>query len=693
MSFWKRRERRDNHYDGRFERKGRRLSPIKRIGNAIASVFKGRGRNYSTPADYYDDYSPPSTYDSSRRGLENEWWADEDWENEEKKRRKKKERRKRKIGKMLEFALTLALLGGAAVYTAPRVGGWVKKYRSPQQNKPYLPIPEPKGRRFKPGKQPTPNLGSKKPNRPIAHSTHPTETATPQTKETFSQKNFVALLIPGSGKLMIDPETHIPVKFVTLSGKETKIDPKNFLKAKEEARLTGVPISFLFQAVPTNMASNEKHDSSPHPVYERLPKNFLTAKQLEKKYHTRIIQADQIGIKLAISNRAFLPDGPLAPQAEHPEYQTTVVLVPGPILDQSFLKDPKYDSIRRLIRKNDAGFDFSNPIQLKEQLNKIYSDQISETEQQIEQLKEKESDQAELLGYELDSLLEEQRLLNNKTTPDQQIVGLAMREAGREGNLSKAVGLWVFERSSKKITVFVCVKPLSNKNLKDMMTLRVSGNGQISAGTSIISLVNQSSYRPLDESQSQMNPDLFARNPDASPENARSYPIGAQTIGFAIEHEVSHNELIIKQMEPIYENGQIVGWKIRETPYFYGNSEYDTDMRAYERMKNAYEKWIKTGDNSGFIFAFTLPDGPDKGKWILTKHTPQPQELTQRPTEYVKISTPKSRSSATTATTHLPNSSLSKQRKLATTQMQARLNSNKGRQNRRAKKPIKRRYG
>ena len=101
-------------------------------------------------------------------------------------------------------------------------------------------------------------------------------------------------------------------------------------------------------------------------------------------------------------------------------------------------------------------------------------------------------------------------------------------------------------------------------------------------------------------SQTHPNPDDFQMNPNASSNDPKSYPYGAQTPGQSLRHEAEHNVL---EAQGIF-------------------NEYHTDMRAMEGIRDAWERWEKSGftDNSGYYFVFSLPP-EEGGGYILTKKT------------------------------------------------------------------------
>lgn len=90
---------------------------------------------------------------------------------------------------------------------------------------------------------------------------------------------------------------------------------------------------------------------------------------------------------------------------------------------------------------------------------------------------------------------------------------------------------------------------------------------------------------------------------DASPDKPESYPYGAQTAGLTLRHESAHDEFIAQK----FMKG--------EAPHY---SEYDTDMKAMETIRNAWERWERSEftDNSGYYFIFSLPEGG----YILTEN-------------------------------------------------------------------------
>ncbi|MDO8599828.1 MAG: hypothetical protein Q7R44_00240, partial [bacterium] len=109
----------------------------------------------------------------------------------------------------------------------------------------------------------------------------------------------------------------------------------------------------------------------------------------------------------------------------------------------------------------------------------------------------------------------------------------------------------------------------------------------------------------LNSDQTYPDPSSFKLNPNASPKGPDFYPYGAQTLGFALRHEISHDILMAQQ------------WNNSGTM---DTNEYDTDMKAMESLKQAWERWVNSGykDNSGYPFILRLPDGT----YILTRKKP-----------------------------------------------------------------------
>jgi len=424
---------------------------------------------------------------------------------------------------------------------------------------------------------------------PFSGSSHKAEPIPPSVP-LKQQENAARQLMAGNVRVEVDREG-LPVEYILSDGKRVSFDREEVKKLREKAILSQEPeiITMLPVEGANSKSSESQYKPSPeHPKVTELPEDVLSEEELGKR-GVKIIQADNTS--LFIRDGAFVEGSPLA-DFNNTGRKLTIVLLNN---NSAVVDDPKYrESIEAII-----------PYKVLT-LENYRAYQIFTREK--------------ILGWEREDIKEGKKraLLNNEIFPnhDDDLLGLKIYlyryQNMTEGELFldqldlgwNAGGVYL-KGVNLNPTILISV----GKTYIPDLFLYFDSSGKIKAA-SFSSLPKVSGYfdpptttsinhNPKAE-ETHPDPKDFPINPKVTPNQASSYPYGSygttrQKPGFILRHEISHDK---------------GGMKIRE--------EYDTDMKAMEGIKSAWEKWANSGftDNSGFYFVFSLQEGG----YMLTKN-------------------------------------------------------------------------
>ena len=363
-----------------------------------------------------------------------------------------------------------------------------------------------------------------------------------------------------------------------------------------------------------------------HPRTSELPKDVLSEEELKKR-GIEIIQADNTN--LYIREGAFAQGEPLA-DFNNGDRELTIVLINGPVVSPYFMSDPKYAEVKKLlpeeIRKEES------IVQYREKRVKEQELQVEYFRQDAKELAEEIQTQQNPSQHLLDKLSEAKgqvllhklfvEMYKNVITEKDILAEMALTSQSRDkAGLHQVLygnsltffsdGSRTENRSIVDATIFLAVGQVENQRYK---VIYFMPEGEI--GSLIWSSGLGEDLRPLSR---QTHPNLkdFHINSMASPEDPLSYPYGAQTPGQTLRHEVQHD---LEKREGWVKEGRTAE-----------NNEYNTDMKAMETIRQAWEKWENSGfkNNSGYYFVFSLPEGG----YILTKH--EPSDSTTSATEII----------------------------------------------------------
>lgn len=444
-----------------------------------------------------------------------------------------------------------------------------------------------------PSPTPTIQKGESPTPLPIVAATTTPEASPPQPPKPepilTSQPSEIKQVLPDGTEVVFDKSREIPIKYVLPNKKEVLLDQQKVREARDRAIQNKEPE--IIETIEVSSKISQASNPSPeHPTMLDKPKDVLSDEELEKK-GVKIIQA--INTKLFIREGAFAKGSPLA-AFNNTGRKLTIALVDGPLVATNFLKDTKYDPVRGLLlEKGLTNFSYTIDDQEieKYRIQKITSlrEDLNEIRQKVKELRKgdtvnrKEAEKWDPVVLDIKTRLDEyENLLSN----DQLVAEMARGFVDLAGKY--------FPGSSKDPAVVYVAVGTSKRPLKGVQ-IYYDSNGRINITQYESHAVGYLDFAPK-ANQTHPNPADFRLDPSASPDKPRSYPYVVQSPGQVLLHELAHDELMTERFRQ----------KLRPNI-----SEYDTDMRAMQWIKNAWERWKNSGykDDSGYPFVISLPDG------------------------------------------------------------------------------------
>lgn len=355
----------------------------------------------------------------------------------------------------------------------------------------------------------------------------------------------------------------------------------------------------------TQATFSPKHPEQ-HPQLLTLPKDVLLPEQLKEK-GIAIIQSDRT--HLYIKPQAFEKDGPLV-RFNDGSRKMTIVLIDDPVVSRESMQDTKYDTVRHLIPEDPIK---SSPEEYRMSQIKINRDYISSFLQAIDFQRSLFVPNQKLIESLLNELLAVKvRLffLENALTPQLQkeefftshtsvVVRTGAYNNGPESIITKPNSDLPI-KFHPHVTIFLGVGSVPET---PNLVVYFDNNGSLKTLVTQPLANNLTNYG-VKPDQALPDPGDFKLNPAASEKDPNSYPYGGgQTPGFNLGHELAHHFY----MTEIAEDGQDPN-----------RSEYDADMLAMQRIRNAWQKWQLNKDNSGYYLIFRLRDGG-----FIAAHLPQ----------------------------------------------------------------------
>lgn len=323
--------------------------------------------------------------------------------------------------------------------------------------------------------------------------------------------------------------------------------------------------------------------SKEHPFKETISADVLSEKDLEER-GIKIIQTDKV--KLHIRPGAFAEGELLDNYKPGGERRLTIVLVDGGTTASIHLKDSRYDEVRSLLAERGIQIEQykKGTIQLFKGLIEEVGDNLKKAIQDRNQ-EEITLYQDVLRSYKSD-LYQHEKLLS-----EEQWLMSAEGITGSAGGVYCAKGV-----------VFLAVG--ENRFPTDFLEVAVNPQGNFETRRVTIGEVGvlSLSAKPRPE-QAFPNPATFSFNQAATADKPWSYPYSFQTTGQALRHELQHN--VFNYTAP--ENFTSEGLK----KYMDSKGEYNTDIKAMESIRRAWEEWEKSGykNDEGFYFVWEIPEG------------------------------------------------------------------------------------
>lgn len=439
-------------------------------------------------------------------------------------------------------------------------------------------------------------------------TTTPTQTPspTPRPPEATPPKLFETKAIYDNLVVTFDSEG-VPKSYIQ-DGVTVDILEKS--KAAQRASKSNHGEVEIISIIPTKDSEgapqpDKKNDdslkTSPDRPLLKSPPETVSIQELTKR---GIVISQSADVKLSIRPEAFTT-GPLKYYTASSKYGLHIVLINGPRVTTNYLSvdQAKYAP---LIPAPPTAEEIKK---YKEQFLKDYQDGIEEIRGKMATAKD--ADERKFYGS---VLLSYKYQLLKFTRDDDAIVDILSRRnemaAGLyvpcQNNTLSGIG----KNSDKSATTYVFVAVGGKSNTKTTSEVIISVDefgfkvGQVSSqslSTGMNPQLNQSYPRPSDFEERKVDPQ---KDPDG-------YPFGAQSPGFALRHELKHDQLICQTVS-------VGNWPEQ--------GEYVTDKATMEDITQAFKKWQESGykDDSGYYFVLTF----DKGrKHILTKN----ENITEKP--------------------------------------------------------------
>lgn len=417
---------------------------------------------------------------------------------------------------------------------------------------------------------PIPAQTSKPPEVPITIITPKsvvTPTETPRPQEQYDYAHVLGVEVAFNRE-------RLPVKYTLPDGKEVVLDKEEVKRARDKAVGSGEPeiVTMILLDNATQESNNTNYEYSlEYPKTSILPKDVLSEDELKSRGVT-ILQNN--GTNLFIRKGAFEKGG-LLEYLNNTKRELSIVLLNNLTVSEQYLNDPKYtDIIKSIPRQFLTVENFKESTITDTQKELEYSYLMREKFLKEDPAHALENYRKYILGLKA-KIYKYKNLLTNDQIANEETPGFSGSHSFYKDNTILFIFLSKVKHNYNFVTIYI----------------NPDGSANSAGYTS-----NNLSLFP-NPNQTHPNPNDFPFDALASPSNPRSYPYGGQTPGLVVRHEVAHDKLRVQRLNK--------GEQVDES------SEYDTDMKAMEGIKNAWEKWRSSGykDDSGYYFAFSLPAG------------------------------------------------------------------------------------
>lgn len=444
----------------------------------------------------------------------------------------------------------------------------------------------------------------------------PTPTPISSVVDNEANKNMDHIVTPGGIRVdfaLDQLPLQIPIEVTLPDGKKVSLDKEEVLESRDNAIQNKEPQ--LISIFPLDTSYDFRY-SSEHPKTSELPDDVLSEEELESK-GVKIVQADNTD--LHIRKSAFEKGGLLA-DFNNTGRKLTIVLANVPyIINGGF----KWDSVNG----TDWKIYIPNIEAQKSAIDAYRAEMLSKFEGELEnQIQDESAQEASSKIIRLKTnvffyknLLTDSQIAEEIASSSQkEVAGIYLLGVGG-GEVTMITG------GKTTVMIIECTRDgcsTTQKIINDeekRVTTRTPYNDStivVAVGKTFqefegLFFDESGNLAPvegryggsgLNSGQTYPDPSNFKLNPNASDEGPDFYPYAGQTPGFVLRHEIDHDRLMAQQWN---EGGAM------------NMNEYDTDMRAMEGVRQAWEKWVKSGykDNTGFPFVLRLPDGT----YILTR--------------------------------------------------------------------------
>lgn len=411
----------------------------------------------------------------------------------------------------------------------------------------------------------------------IPSATMPKELPTPRLLEDEPGE-----LVEVSGVVVQLSRGRLPIYSIGQDGVREDFNLERMRTLRDRAKSLAEPeiVKMLSARVEQAEQLSHKQDKNESPFHYELPEDTLDKEQL-KTFGVEIIQAE--GSKLYIRRGAFGEGALLSSFVEGPR-KLKIVLMDSQVVSKRFLDDPKYDEVRDRTTIDD------NIDVLRTRYEKIdtYYQRLAEVRDVPGLTREaKLADWENLLNLKTDIYWVSDMLTDNEII-ESSVIGEQIRNLGMYIR-----GQYVEKVEDMPAVIFLAVG--SRERGKDFVRVYFDGEGKtIVENTEFYRSVHATlpgkaeGYPNSEKISQRWN---YVGHPD-------TYIFDFDTAGQFLRHEFGHD----------YQMGYL------DRPA----DESEADLKAYESLVSAHEKWTLSGDNSGYYFVFSAEDETGTPGYILT---------------------------------------------------------------------------
>ncbi len=388
----------------------------------------------------------------------------------------------------------------------------------------------------------------------------------------------------GAYRVYLDADG-LPYKYADPAGSEVFFDVGKMQRARNFALLNQEPeVAYIIPVAEPSIKIGIPMTVSPDkPNIKDLPQDVLSPAQLAAR-GVKIIQADNTN--LYIRRQAFEEGGPM--EQFDGSRKLVIAVVNSSVVVPVAVSDSRYSEVAGLLAPLDTTIQKFKAERIAE-----ISENLGEARDNYKKSQKQKTPVSILEGLEeiLTDVKACKYRYENTLTDEELLIELS-------NDVRNEAGLYYSPKYSgiaDTAVIFVAAGTMRRTNEEIQIVFGTDGKCALRR---LAFTVPYGDFTP-NTADSFPNPNDFIKNGSAKEDDPKSYLYGAQTAGQILWHELVHDKLIWEEGKP--------------------NSEYETDEKAMEGIRNGSDRWRINRDNSGYYFVFSLPNGDG---YILTSAMP-----------------------------------------------------------------------